>query len=93
MEFEWDESKERENIRKHGVSFARAVESFRDPRGIRLVDESHSLGEPRYYWVGKDASGKIVVTRFTERGARIRIIGCGQWRKFRRYYEEANKIR
>jgi uncharacterized DUF497 family protein len=29
MEFEWDASKEVDNLRKHGVSFAEAVESLR----------------------------------------------------------------
>jgi len=91
VEFEWDESKEQENLKKHRVSFARAVESFRDPRGIRLVDQLHSSSEKRYYWVAKDRSGKILVSRFTERGSKIRIIGCGYWRKFRRYYDEADK--
>ena len=32
MEFEWDASKEAENLRKHKVSFAEAVESMRKPR-------------------------------------------------------------
>jgi uncharacterized DUF497 family protein len=91
MEFEWDESKEQENLRKHRVSFARAVESFRDPKGIRLVDELHSTNEKRFYWVGKDKSGKVLVTRFTERSSKIRIIGCGYWRKYTRYYNETNK--
>lgn len=43
MDFEWDFSKELENIRKHRVTFA-AVASFRDPRGIQLVDMQHSSG-------------------------------------------------
>ncbi|MCC6424476.1 MAG: BrnT family toxin [Phycisphaerales bacterium] len=92
MEFEWDESKERDNLRKHGVSFAHAIEAFRDPKGIRLKDVTHSSTERRYYWVGEDLSGKIITVRFTQRGAKIRIIGCGYWRKYRRYYYEANKI-
>jgi len=93
VEFEWDESKEKENLRKHGVSFACAVESFRDPKGIRLIDSAHSSSEQRFYWVGKDSDGRIVTTRFTERGSKIRIIGCGYWRKFRRHYDQATKTR
>lgn len=34
MEFEWDEEKEQKNIAKHGISFARPVQTFRDPRGV-----------------------------------------------------------
>lgn len=46
MDFEWDNSKELENIRKHRVTFAEAVESFRDPRGIKLVDSLHQGASP-----------------------------------------------
>lgn len=91
MDFEWDISKEMENIRKHRVTFAEAVDTFRDPRGVRLVDELHSLHERRYYWVGRTASGRVLTTWFTLRSERIRIIGCAEWRKFRRYYYEAAK--
>jgi len=31
MKFEWDEDKNRENIRKHGIDFADAIEIFRHP--------------------------------------------------------------
>ena len=91
MDFEWDAAKERINVRKHGVSFARAAETFRDPYGIKLKDTQHSKGEERFLWVGKDADGNLLTTRFTMRGAKVRIIGCANWRKFRRYYYEANK--
>ena len=49
MDFEWDFSKELENIRKHRVTFAEAVECFGDPRGIQLVDIQHSSHERRFY--------------------------------------------
>jgi uncharacterized DUF497 family protein len=42
MEFEWDADKESENIRKHGFTFADAVEAFLDPDGLALRDEKHS---------------------------------------------------
>ncbi len=93
MKFEWDYAKEAENIRKHGVSFTEAVESFSDPNGIALVDKKHSEIEGRHYWVGKSALGKILTTRFTRRGERTRIFGCAEWRKFRRIYYEATKTR
>lgn len=38
MEFEWDLSKEVENLRKHGITFSEAVESFLDPDGFQLID-------------------------------------------------------
>ncbi len=91
MEFEWDLSKEVANLGKHGVSFLEAVETFHDPKGFQLRDSKHSLKEPRLYWVGRSRTGKVLTVRFTYRGNAIRIIGCAQWRKFRRYYDETTK--
>ena len=91
MEFEWDYSKEAENLKKHGVSFAEAVETFFDPNGVVLEDERHSLAEERFYWVGKSDRGRILTTRFTRRGEKIRIFGCAEWRRFRRLYYEATE--
>ena len=91
MEFEWDELKEVKNFEKHGISFFNAVETFCDPNGIKLIDRGHSGLEKRFYWIGKDSQGHILTTRYTIRGSRIRIIGCGMWRKYRRYYLEAAK--
>jgi uncharacterized DUF497 family protein len=45
MEFEWDLSKEVENLRKHGITFSESVESFLDPYGFQLVDAKHSVRE------------------------------------------------
>ncbi len=87
MEFEWDLSKEWVNIRKHGVTFSEAVESFLDPHGFQLVDGKHSQQEGRFYWVGRSKTGRVLTTRFTRRGQKIRIIGSAEWRKFRRLYE------
>jgi uncharacterized protein len=89
IEFEWDEDKEKNNIRKHGVSFTEAAETFFDPRGLQLFDESHSQNEIRYYWIGKSTESRILTTRFVYRNKKIRIFGSAEWRKFRRIYETA----
>ena len=93
MDFEWDQSKEEENLRKHGVSFAEAIETFFDPQGIALLDEKHSSTEIRHYWVGESASGRILTTRFTRRGNKLRLFGCAEWRRFRKIYNEAAKAK
>ncbi len=87
-EFEWDLSKEIENVEKHGVAFVEAVETFTDPDGFQLRDAGHSITETRFYWVGKSESGKILTTRFTLRENVIRIFGSAAWRKFERFYHE-----
>lgn len=91
MEFEWDWNKEAANIRKHGVAFSEAVESFLDPKGFQLVDDGHSHREKRFYWVGQLSTGRVLTTWFTKRGSHIRIIGSAEWRKFRRFYNETTK--
>jgi uncharacterized DUF497 family protein len=88
MEFEWDLSKEIENLQKHDIAFAEALETFSDPNGFQLTDAKHSVTEPRFFWVGKSASGKILTTRFTRRRDVIRIFGSASWRKFGRLYNE-----
>lgn len=91
MEFEWDLSKELINVRRHRVTFSEAVESFYDPQGFQLKDVKHSREEDRFYWVGKSESGRVLTTRFTRRGQKIRIIGSAEWRKFKRLYDETTK--
>ena len=77
-----------QNIRKHRVSFTEAVESFLDPHGIQVVDSKHSTQEKRLYWIGRISTGRVLTTRFTKRGDKIRIIGSAEWRRFRRIYHE-----
>ncbi|MBN8549374.1 MAG: BrnT family toxin [Deltaproteobacteria bacterium] len=91
MDFEWDAAKEKENLRKHNVTFLEAIESFSDPNGFVVIDDKHSENEPRFYWIGKVASGKVLTTRFTRRAGKIRIFGSAEWREFRRMYNEKAK--
>jgi uncharacterized DUF497 family protein len=93
VEFEWDLSKEIENLQKHGIAFAEAVETFSDPNGFQLTDMEHSAIEARFFWVGKSASGKILTTRFTRRDDKFRIFGSASWRKFARFYNERTKTK
>ena len=93
MEFEWDLSKEIENLRKHGIDFMEAVESFSDPNGFQLKDTEHTIVETRLFWVGKSRTGKVITTRFTRRGDIIRIFGAASWRKFGRLYNERTKTK
>ena len=51
MEFEWDQTKNRANIRKHGVSFTTASRIFEKPILTRRDDRKH-YGEDRYVSVG-----------------------------------------
>ena len=79
--FDWDPSKEVQNIRKHKVSFRRAATVFRDPNHLSIYDEEHSNAEDRWITVGFDADGvlHIVVHTFEqidESLCEIRIISA-----------------
>ena len=87
MEFEWDHSKEVENLEKHGVDFSGVGFAWSDPHRVILRHPGLTAHEVRYQFVGFDGYG-ILTVRFTIRGGRIRIIGAGYWRKQRRIYEK-----
>jgi len=91
VHFDWDPNKDRENQRKHRVSFADAQYAFADPRRVIAEDLGHSDTEKRYYCFGKVGDGVLTV-RFTFRNDVIRIIGAGYWRKGREIYERENTI-
>ena len=65
MKFEWDEAKNRSNIRKHGFDFADAWAVFEGPLLARL-DTREDYGEDRWQAIGM-LRGQAVVLIFTER--------------------------
>lgn len=89
--FEWDSTKDRENQRKHGVSFAEAQFASSDPRRVIAEDAGHSSAERRHYCFGQ-VGGGIMTVRFTHRRGVIRIFGAGYWRKGKTVYEQANQV-
>jgi uncharacterized protein len=64
--FEWDEQKDRQNLRKHGFDFADAEEMF---RGVLLVDPDtrEDYGETRWVGIGM-IHGRTAHVAFAERG-------------------------
>ncbi len=92
-DFEWDEEKNIENKRKHGVSFYDAQFAFLDESRVIAEDLTHSQDEKRFYCFGlnQERTG-ILTVRFTYRSERIRIFGAGYWRKGRKIYGQSNSI-
>lgn len=45
--FEWDPTKARANLYKHGVAFDEAATVYKDPRAISIFDPDHSETEDR----------------------------------------------
>jgi uncharacterized protein len=89
IEFEWDDAKAADNLRKHGVSFEFAAKAFRDPFGIEWIDDREDYGEVRTILLGT-ADGSILVVVYTERESRIRLISARRATKNEqdRYYRE-----
>ena len=50
--FEWDQRKERANLRKHGIAFIEAANIFGDPLSITIQDIPHSGDEERLLTIG-----------------------------------------
>jgi len=92
-DFEWDEAKNQENLKKHGVAFYDAQYAFLDSNRVIAEDFAHSQNEKRYYCFGLNQQGSGILTvRFTYWSGRIRIIGAGYWRKGKKIYEQINSV-
>ena len=87
MNFEWDESKRRLNLIKHGVDFSEAA-LLLSAAPIILEDKRRDYGEPRYLALG-EMDGVLFVVAFTLREDAIRLISArrGNARE-RKFYEE-----
>jgi uncharacterized DUF497 family protein len=75
MMFEWDQSKAKSNLRKHGVSFEEASTALLDPLSKTALDPYHSLAE-RFLTFGLSWRGRLLAVSHTERRATIRIISA-----------------
>ncbi len=51
MEFEWDEAKRTENLRRHGLDFVDIPEAFEGPM-IARIDTRKEYGEERWIGIG-----------------------------------------
>ena len=81
MEFEWDQSKDRANRRKHGISFEEAKHIFDGPVLTR-VDDREDYGEVREISLG-------TLSPDTARGAKTRLISARKAnRQERKIYDD-----
>lgn len=61
LHFEWDENKNRKNMRKHGVPFEEAQTVFLDENAIRFFDPDHSQDEDRFIMLGMSFKLRVLV--------------------------------
>jgi uncharacterized protein len=91
-EFEWDDVKAKDNLRRHGVSFEQARDVFKDPFAMDLIDDRNDYGrEHRYVTIGM-VDGRLLFVSYTMRQERIRIISARGAEPYeqRRYHEAQN---
>lgn len=87
MEYEWDSTKSRANLAKHGIDFADAVAVFEDDLALTRPD-AESRGESRFVTLGVDGFGRHLVVVYTERGNSIRVISARlATKQERKFYE------
>jgi len=75
MQFEWDEAKNLENIRKHRIDFVDVPDMF-DNSMLVEFDERTDYGEDRWIGIGFLGNGVAVVVWTERQGDVIRIISA-----------------
>ncbi len=77
IKFEWNQSKARSNLKKHGVSFEEAQSVFFDEHAIQFFDSDTSSEEERFLLLGLSENSRILLVCHCEReGEVIRIISA-----------------
>jgi uncharacterized DUF497 family protein len=98
VHYEWDERKNQQNQRKHGISFSLAALAFEDPRCLIAFDREDESGELRWHAIGAisivPGIGAILLVAHVYREDRdgeeiIRIISArpAEQSEIRRYQE------
>ncbi len=77
MRFEWDDVKDHNNVKKHGLSFSEATRLFEEGSDyLEIFDWAHSDVEDRYIAMGEIDRGTVVVVYAETDDDLIRIIGA-----------------
>ena len=76
MQYEWDNGKAAENLRRHGVDFKDAIAALEDPNRLEEVDIRFAYGEERIQVTGI-AHGNVLFVVVTPRAEDVcRIISA-----------------
>jgi uncharacterized protein len=90
LEFEWDEAKNRENLRKHDVEFETAKLVFHDLFAMTTRADSDEAEEERWITIGSIGRNALLHVVTTWRGEIVRMISARKATAIeRRSYEEA----
>lgn len=92
--FEWDESKNLANLKKHGVSFEDASVVFDDPLHVTVIDSFHGHEERWRTYGIVDGIALLMVAHTDRDGDGIEIVRLISARRAtrheRQYYEREN---
>ena len=78
IQFDWDQKKAAENVKKHGVTFEEARTVFFDDRAKLIDDPDHSEDEDRFVLLGVSNTLKVILVChcYRQEGNVIRIISA-----------------
>lgn len=83
MQFEWDEAKNLENMRKHEIDFADIAPMFDSPMLVE-PDNRFDYGEERWFGIGFLGNGVAVVIWTERQHDVIRIISARRANRYER---------
>ena len=88
MNFEWDDTKRKLNIKKHGIDFINVSKIF-DVYTLSINDDRFDYGEERFVTLGI-LEGRVVAVVHTENEDSIRIISIRKATKYeqKRYFSQ-----
>ena len=92
FQFEWDERKAKENLRKHRVSFHEATTILSDFLSLTMPDPRHSQTEERWITIGHSEKQRLLVVVHTETNDVIRIISARKATSYERKTYESSHI-
>jgi uncharacterized DUF497 family protein len=82
MRFVWDEKKNLDNIKKHGLDFGKVIPAFFDPIRKEYYDDKHSSFEENRSLLVGFAENKVLLVSFTEPDPEtVRIISARKAKK------------
>ena len=76
ISFQWDQSKAKSNLKKHGIHFEEAATVFYDDNAREYYDPDHSEDEDRFLMLGMSRNLRVLIVSYCYRESDkiIRII-------------------
>lgn len=91
LSFDWDEGKNKQNRKKHGIWFEEAKTAFDDPNGRLFSDQEHSDdNEDRFVLIGYSSTNRLLVVIHCLRNddSTVRLISARKATKRERMFYE-----